>query len=70
MAAPSPGYSIIIRVDAPAGYRVTSQIAEAVGEAGAQVTALDVAESLHDRRPGTTTWASSPGPGIGINEGG
>ena len=49
MAAPSPGYSIIIRVDAPAGYRVTSEIAEAVGKAGAQVTALDVAESYHDR---------------------
>ena len=49
MAAPSPGYSIIIRVDAPSGYRVTSEIAEAVGKAGAQVTALDIADSYHDR---------------------
>ncbi|WP_087008666.1 NAD-dependent malic enzyme [Gulosibacter sp. 10] len=46
---PSPGHSIIIRVDAPVGYRTTSEIAEAVGRAGAQVTALDVAESQHDK---------------------
>ncbi|KAB1656748.1 NAD-dependent malic enzyme [Pseudoclavibacter chungangensis] len=49
MANPSPGYSITVRVEAPSNYQVTSELAAAVGAAGAQVTALDVVESHHDR---------------------
>ncbi|MGX9349377.1 malic enzyme-like NAD(P)-binding protein [Microbacterium sp. KNMS] len=49
MANPSPGYSITVRVQAPSSYQVTSELAAAVGAAGAQVTALDVVESHADR---------------------
>lgn len=49
MANPSPGYSITVRVQAPSSYQVTSDLAAAVGAAGAQVTALDVVESHVDR---------------------
>ena len=48
MVAPSPGYSITIRVQTPASFTATSDLAAAVAEAGAAVTALDVAESSHD----------------------
>lgn len=45
MATPSPGYSMILRVEAPAGLTVTSELATAAARAGAAVTALDVVES-------------------------
>lgn len=49
MAAPSPGYSVTARISAPAGYNTTSEIVSIAGNAGAQITALDVVESHHDR---------------------
>ena len=49
MAAPSPGYSVTARISAPAGYNTTSEIVTVAGTAGAQITALDVVESHHDR---------------------
>ncbi|MFC0582875.1 NAD-dependent malic enzyme [Micrococcoides hystricis] len=48
MVAPSPGYSITIRVQAPATFTATSDLAAAVAQTGAQVTALDVVNSSHD----------------------
>ncbi|WGW11430.1 NAD-dependent malic enzyme [Saxibacter everestensis] len=48
MASPSPGYSITLRVEAPASFTATSELAAAVASAGAAITALDVAESRHD----------------------
>ncbi|WP_404288093.1 NAD-dependent malic enzyme [Glutamicibacter arilaitensis] len=47
MAAPSPGYSLTLRVETPASITATSELAAAVGSAGAHVTALDVTESHH-----------------------
>ncbi len=49
MPAPSPGYSITVRVELPAGSTATSALTGAVGSAGAALTALDVAESRTDR---------------------
>ncbi|EMY33385.1 malate dehydrogenase (oxaloacetate-decarboxylating) [Arthrobacter crystallopoietes BAB-32] len=49
MAAPSPGYSITLRVETPANFTATSELAAAVASAGASITALDVTESHHDR---------------------
>ena len=48
MANPSPGNSITLRVEAPSSFTATSELAAAVGNAGAAVTALDVAESHHN----------------------
>ena len=48
MAAPSPGYSMILRVQAPSSFTATSEIATAAAGAGAAVTALDVVESHPD----------------------
>ena len=48
MATPSPGYSMILRVEAPAGLTVTSELAAAAARAGAAVTALDIVESHAD----------------------
>jgi malate dehydrogenase (oxaloacetate-decarboxylating) len=48
MAAPSPGYSITVRVEAPASSRATGELTAAIGAAGGALTALDVAESHHD----------------------
>ncbi len=45
MSAPSPGYSITIRVTAPAGIGATSDLSLAVTNAGGSLTALDVVES-------------------------
>lgn len=45
MAAPSPGYSITLRVAAPAGLTASSDLVRAVAETGAVLTALDVADS-------------------------
>jgi malate dehydrogenase (oxaloacetate-decarboxylating) len=48
MPAPSPGYSITVRVEAPASSRATGELTAAIGAAGGALTALDVAESHHD----------------------
>ncbi|GAB3519982.1 NAD-dependent malic enzyme [Arthrobacter monumenti] len=48
MASPSPGYSITLRVKAPSSFTATTELAAAVGAAGAAITALDVAESHPD----------------------
>ena len=48
MAAPSPGYSMILRVQAPSSFTATSEIATVAAGAGAAVTALDVVESHPD----------------------
>ncbi|HET7397002.1 MAG TPA: NAD-dependent malic enzyme [Intrasporangium sp.] len=48
MSAPSPGYSITVRVQAPAAIDTTGILAAAVAEAGGSLTALDVAESRAD----------------------
>jgi malate dehydrogenase (oxaloacetate-decarboxylating) len=45
MSAPSPGYSITVRAEAPAAIDTTGVIAAAVAEAGGALTALDVVES-------------------------
>jgi malate dehydrogenase (oxaloacetate-decarboxylating) len=49
MSVPSPGYSITVRVEAPASAGSTGELAAAIGEAGGGLTALDVVESHHDR---------------------
>src|SRR6478752_931212 len=48
MANPSPGNSITLRVEAPSSFSATSELAAAVGAAGAAITALDVTESRHE----------------------
>jgi malate dehydrogenase (oxaloacetate-decarboxylating) len=48
MASPSPGYSWTFRVDAPADSQSVAALAAAVSGAGAELTAIDVAESRHD----------------------
>ena len=48
MAAPSPGYSITVRVEAPASSRATGELTATIGAAGGALTALDVGESRHD----------------------
>ena len=48
MAAPSPGYSLILRVQAPATMDATSALAARVAAADAAVTALDMVESRPD----------------------
>jgi len=45
MPSPSPGYSITVRVEVPAGATATSALTTAVGSAGGALTALDVVES-------------------------
>src|SRR6187397_1254908 len=45
MAAPSPGYSITVRVEAPTDAAATARLSSVVAEAGGAITALDVAES-------------------------
>ncbi len=47
MPQPSPGHAITMRVAAPAGFGATSDLAAAVGSAGAEITALDIIESTH-----------------------
>src|SRR5580765_6985303 len=49
MSAPSPGYSITVRADAPAAIDTTGVIAAAVAAAGGALTALDVVESHADK---------------------
>ncbi len=48
MSTPSPGYSITVRVHAPAAASSTAALTAAVGEAGGALTALDVVESSPD----------------------
>ena len=49
MPSPSPGYSITVRVEVPAGATATSALTTAVGSAGGALTALDVVESHTSR---------------------
>src|SRR5215212_6592766 len=44
MAAPSPGYSITVRVEAPTDAAATARLSSVVAEAGGAITALDVAD--------------------------
>ena len=45
MSSPSPGYSITLRVEVPAGVNATTALTSAVSSAGGALTALDVVES-------------------------
>src|ERR671929_537091 len=45
MSTPNPGYSITVRVQAPAVAGMIGDLTTAIGKAGGVVTALDVAES-------------------------
>lgn len=47
MASPSPGYSIIVQVQAPATFTAISDLAAVVAEAGASATALDIVDASH-----------------------
>jgi malate dehydrogenase (oxaloacetate-decarboxylating) len=47
MPAPSPGYSITVRVEAPASAGATGALTTVIGSAGGALTALDVVESHH-----------------------
>jgi malate dehydrogenase (oxaloacetate-decarboxylating) len=49
MPSTSPGYSITVRVEVPAGAKATTALTSAVGSAGGALTALDVVESQTDR---------------------
>src|ERR671929_967240 len=49
MSTPNPGYSITVRVQAPAVAGMIGDLTTAIGKAGGVVTALDVAES-HETR--------------------
>ena len=49
MASPSPGYSITLRVEVSSSYSATTELASAVADTGAAVTALDIVESRHDK---------------------
>jgi malate dehydrogenase (oxaloacetate-decarboxylating) len=49
MTSTSPGYSITVRVEVPAGSTATAALTSAVGSAGGALTALDVVESHTDR---------------------
>ena len=49
MASTSPGYGITIRVEGPASAQPVAEITQAILAAGAEITALDVVESVLDR---------------------
>jgi len=49
MLSTSPGYSITVRVEVPAGATATAALTSAVGSAGGSLTALDVVESQNVR---------------------
>src|SRR3954452_19309029 len=49
MPSPNPGYSITVRVQAPAASGMIGALTTAIGNAGGVVTALDVVESHGDR---------------------
>jgi len=48
MATPSPGYSIIVQVQAPSTFTATSDLTALVAEAGAAITALDIVDASHE----------------------
>src|SRR5690625_2619729 len=48
MATPSPGYSIIVKVQAPSTFTATSDLTALVAEAGAAITALDIVDASHE----------------------
>lgn len=48
MATPSPGYSIIVKVQAPSTFTATSDLTALVAEAGAAITALDILDASHE----------------------
>ncbi len=48
MASPSPGYSIIVKVQAPSTFTATSDLTALVADAGAAITALDIVDASHD----------------------
>lgn len=45
---PSPGYSIIVKVQAPSTFTATSDLTAVVAEAGAAITALDIVDASHE----------------------
>src|SRR6478735_877933 len=47
-SSPSPGYSITLRVAVSSSAGSTTDLASAVADTGAAVTALDIVESSHD----------------------
>jgi malate dehydrogenase (oxaloacetate-decarboxylating) len=49
MSVPSPGYSITVRAETKPSSEATAQLSAVVAAAGGALTALDVAESAHDR---------------------
>jgi len=49
VSAPSPGYAITMRVEAPAAANSTATITRVISQSGADLTALDVVESHGDR---------------------
>ena len=49
MSAPSPGYAITMRVEAPTSVDATGGLVAAVQGARGSLTALDIVESTHDR---------------------
>ena len=59
MAYSSPGNSITLRVAAPSSFTATSELAAAVGAAGAAITALDVTDPT-TRRSSSTSPATPP----------
>lgn len=48
MATPSPGYSIIVKVQAPSTFTATSDLTALVADAGAAITALDIVDASHE----------------------
>ena len=48
MATPSPGYSIIVQVQAPSTFTATSDLTALAAEAGAAITALDIVDASHE----------------------
>lgn len=48
MATPSPGYSIIVKVQAPSTITATSDLTAVVAGTGAAITALDIVNASHD----------------------
>ena len=59
MRNPSPGYAITVRVEAPSSAGATGGLVAAVQRAGGSLTALDIAESTHDRLVVDVTYDAS-----------
>src|SRR5699024_1339544 len=49
MVTPSPGYSIILEIQAPASFTATSEVTAIVADTDAAITALDIVEAHHDQ---------------------